>query len=224
MNLLFLFLAAAATSDAGAQCPDTGCSPGEAIYAPASVVPLQLAPGSQTSVHFAVDEIPTNYELGDTEAWRVVAFDAPQLIVRSIRAAAPTSLRVTTNRRSYDFALNSVNDPALNSARTVRFTQAAVASASAPAAPARRSPTRYRLTGNRALHPAGIWDDGRQMFVEWRPEQELPAVFAVDGRQEVLVNGHMRDGRYVIDLVYVSLVFRLGPDEARAQRSRERRR
>jgi type IV secretion system protein VirB9 len=185
---------------------------------------VKLAPGSQASVHFPADEVPTIHELGDPQAWRVVAFDAPQMIVRSLRPAAPTFLRVNTNRRRYEFALASVSDRALNSAGTIRFAQSAVATAAAPAVTPSSSPTRYRVSGNRSLYPVSIWDDGRQMVIVWRPEQELPAVFAMDGRQEVLVNGHMRGGRFVIDLVYPLLVFRLGSEEARAEPHRERRR
>lgn len=82
---------------------------------------------------------------------------------------------------------------------------------------------RYRLSGARALRPSAISDDGVRTYVEWRAQQTLPAVFAIDERgDEVLLDGHMRDGRYVVDAVHPTLLFRLERQTARANRIRPR--
>jgi hypothetical protein len=53
---------------------------------------------------------------------------------------------------------------------------------------------------------------------------ELPAVFSIgaDGR-EMLVDGAMRDGQYVLDRVHTSLVFRIDRSVAKARRTAARR-
>lgn len=81
----------------------------------------------------------------------------------------------------------------------------------------------YRVTGNRAVRPSRIVDDGAKTFVEFHPDQALPAVFGIGptGGEEV-VAGYMRDGVFVIDRVYPALVFRIDQAQATAQR-RERR-
>ena len=90
-----------------------------------------------------------------------------------------------------------------------------------PAQPATADLRRYRLSGARALRPVAISDDGVRTSIEWKPDQTLPAVFAVDDQgQEVLLDGQMRDGRYVIDAVHDTLVFRLDRQTARAVRLR----
>lgn len=62
-------------------------------------------------------------------------------------------------------------------------------------------------------------DDGTRTFIEWRPQQAIPAVFAIDETgTEILVDGHMRNGVYVIDAVHRALRFRLGNQSASATR------
>ena len=79
----------------------------------------------------------------------------------------------------------------------------------------------YKLKGKKALYPDEIVDDGERTYIFWSQERELPAVFAIDEqKQEILVDGYMRDDYYTIDRVYGQLVFRLGKDVATAARMR----
>ena len=102
---------------------------------------------------------------------------------------------------------------------TVRFTypppvEAATASEDAP-----REHGRYHLSGDRIVQPAAIDDDGDKTYMTWQADQALPAVFALDAQgKEMLVNGGERDGRYVIDSVADTLIFRLDKHVARATR------
>lgn len=81
---------------------------------------------------------------------------------------------------------------------------------------------RYYLSGDDVLFPQTISDDDQKTFLAWSERVELPAVFAinVDG-DEMLVNGHMRDGVFVIDEVHAALRLRLGDAEATAVRASE---
>jgi type IV secretion system protein VirB9 len=78
----------------------------------------------------------------------------------------------------------------------------------------------YRLRGDRSARPANISDDGQITFIDFFPDQPLPAVFAIGPTgQEEVVNGHFREGRYVIDRVYGELVFRIDKARATARRA-----
>lgn len=78
----------------------------------------------------------------------------------------------------------------------------------------------YRLSGERALHPTRIGDDGERTYLEWSDEQALPAVFAINAfGEEEMADGYMRDGIYTIDRVYERLVFRIGRNTAKAFRN-----
>ncbi len=61
--------------------------------------------------------------------------------------------------------------------------------------------------------------------MEWRDDGQIPAIFMInDQGAEVLINGAMRDGKYVIDLVADRFVFRLGGQKAMATRVIDKRR
>ncbi len=77
----------------------------------------------------------------------------------------------------------------------------------------------YRLSGERSLRPERIGDDGVHMYLEWREEQALPAVFALNAiGEEEMVDGYMRQGIFTIDRVHQALVFRIGKQRAKAER------
>jgi type IV secretion system protein VirB9 len=70
-----------------------------------------------------------------------------------------------------------------------------------------------------------VTDDGVRTLIEWTLSQPIPAVFALDEHGvETLVEGHMRDGLYVIDAVHKNLVFRLDRRTAGATRLQARAR
>jgi type IV secretory pathway VirB9-like protein len=77
----------------------------------------------------------------------------------------------------------------------------------------------YRLSGEKALRPAQITDDGTHTYILWDEDQPLPAVFAVNALgDEEMVDGYMRDGIFTIDRVHATLVFRYGKKRAKAFR------
>jgi type IV secretion system protein VirB9 len=87
------------------------------------------------------------------------------------------------------------------------------------------TPGRYKLSGDKALRPAAIDDDGVHTYIAWGPDQTLPAIFAIDDKgNETLVNGMTRDGRFVIDAVANKLVFRIDRQTATAVRVPQKKR
>lgn len=96
---------------------------------------------------------------------------------------------------------------------------AALAAQATPGQRATAPAPQYRLSGEKALLPARIEDDGERTFLAWSAEQSLPAVFGIgaNGEEEV-VDGYMREDVFTIDRVYGELVFRVDRKIARAKR------
>lgn len=85
--------------------------------------------------------------------------------------------------------------------------------------PAEQEASAWQIKGDRTIRPTRVSDDGLRTYLEWRPEQSLPAVFAIGatGAEEV-VDGYMRGTVFVIDRVHERLVFRIDGDKAIATR------
>lgn len=76
----------------------------------------------------------------------------------------------------------------------------------------------YLLSGDRALMPATIYEDGAKTYILWDENQPMPAVFGIGpSGDEEMVDGHMRAGVFTIDRVYHELVFRIDREKAVAR-------
>ncbi len=192
-------------------------------YDAARVVRLNVAPRYQLTVLFGPGEHVENVAIGDSEAWQATLNNqGDALFLKALRTGGPTNMTVITDVRVYSFELNPAFAPGPDTPFTVRFTYPDSAADPAAIAP-QPGIGRYRMGGARNLRPATISDDGVRTTIEWRPQQILPAVFAIDERgDEILLDGNMRDGRYVIDAVHRTLLFRLEHQTARADRQRVR--
>ena len=184
------------------------------------VVLLQGAPGYQITVKFGSDEQIENVAVGDSASWQVTPNRrGDYLFVKPVRAGVGTNMTVVTSVRTYLFELQPLYGASSQMAYTVRFTypggQPDSVADEAPGALAGR----YRLSGERALRPSRIDDDGRHTYIEWPRDSTLPAVYALDSEgRESLVNGAMRDDLFVVDSVAPTLVFRIDQHIARAVR------
>jgi type IV secretion system protein VirB9 len=228
LKALFLFALLAAPVAAAAQLrPVPG--PGDpriqtVAYDAAQVVSLQVATGYQLTVEFGPGERIENVALGDSGAWQVTPNKrGDHLFIKAVQNGVSTNMTVLTDARSYNFELMPLYGPLPDMAFTVRFTYPAPAVATV-AGTAAKEPGRYKLSGARAIWPATIDDDGEKTYITWPADRALPAVFAIDSRNnETLVDGAMRDGEYVIDSVQQKLVFRFDKKIARAERIRAKK-
>lgn len=193
-------------------------------YADGQTVILETAPGFHLTVELAPRERIRTAAVGDTSRWEVSApAGSSQFFVRPQPGAATTNLSVVTDSHVYYFLLVPASTMTHSNPLSVRFSypepisapEPSVANAQAEAAPM----ASYRLTGTASVRPSRMWDDGAKTYLEWPQGAEMPAVFAVgpDG-SEMLVNGFMRGDQYVIDAIYVRLVFRIDRSVARADR------
>lgn len=192
-------------------------------YEAAHVVRLNVAMGFQTTIIFEPGEQIENVALGDSSAWQVAPNQrGDHLFIKPLRASGTTNLTVITDARVYSFELASAAGPTADTPFTLRFLYPRAEPQGAPASLSTGNASApYRLGGSRSLQPDRVSDDGERTYVDWRPDQPVPAVFAIDDHgREILLDGHMRDGRYVIDAVYPTLLFRMDRQTARATRPR----
>lgn len=76
----------------------------------------------------------------------------------------------------------------------------------------------WRLSGERAVAPLQVFDDGRRTWLHFAPGQPLPAIFAVGRGGERPVPYQRRDPYVVIDGVWPALIMRGGSLRAMARR------
>jgi type IV secretion system protein VirB9 len=223
VRLLLALIALVAASPATAQVaprPGAGDPRVQTVeYSADQVVLIQAAPGYQVAIVFAPDEKIESVAVGDSGAWQATPNKrGDYLFVKPIANGVTTNMVVLTDARTYAFELRP-SYGAGDMAYTVRFTYPGAVETEATAAAADAPRGRYRLTGDAAIRPSGIDDDGAKTYIEWPASATLPAVYSVDAKgNEALVNGNMRDGIYVIDSVMPRLIFRLDKQVARAVR------
>lgn len=183
---------------------------------------LTAFPDASLTVILLPGERIDRVELSDANAFSVsVGESADALTVTPLRPGASAIMALETDRDSYSISLETGRG--LMAAYVVRFVER-----DATGAPGQRTYEpgpmigRYRLSGDRALRPIRIGDDGEKTFIEWGEYQAMPAVFGIGptGDEEV-VPGYMRDGLFTIDRVYPELVFRIDGEKARAERQGE---
>ncbi len=189
-------------------------------YDAGRVVPLRVAPRHQLTVIFGADERVENVAIGDSEAWQVTVNNrGDSLFLKTLRTGAATNMTVITDARVYSFELTPAANPGFDVPYSLRFVYPEPLQTDAAAAVPTPGAGRYRLSGARGARPAAIDDDGVRTYIEWRPQQPLPALFALDERgAETLLQGQVREGRYVIDAVHRTILFRLDRQVARATR------
>jgi type IV secretion system protein VirB9 len=225
-----LLLALALAAPAAAQVrPQSG--PGDPRlqtldYAPDQVFLLEVAPGYQMMVELAPDEQIENIAVGDSGAFQVTANRrGDRLFIKPLQMGVTTNMTVVTNVRLYAIQLQSLSGPTPEMGYAVRFRYPSAAADAAAQEDAGELAGRYRLSGDRAVRPSRIGDDGRHTYIEWDASHALPAVYALDSEnRETLVNGMMREDVFVIDTVIARLVFRRDGNVARATRVAERTR
>lgn len=195
------------------------------LYDANQVVQLQVATGYQLTVEFAPDERIENVAVGDSGAWQITPNKrGDRLFIKAVGQGVTTNLTVVTDARTYAIELSPLFGPLPTMAYTVRFRYATPAAVTVVANDAALGPGRYKLSGDKALRPSAIDDDGVHTYVAWGPDQTLPAIFAIDDKgNETLVNGMTRDGRFVIDAVANKLVFRIDRQTAAAVRVPQKR-
>ena len=200
-------------------------------YDAGQIVQLRGAPGYQLMVELSPDEQVQTVAVGDSAAWQVsLSKSGDRLFVKPVQADVPTNMTVVTSVRVYNFELMPLSGPAPDMPYTVQF-QYPTPRSSAPdgqfvdVSAASRRLSKYRISGDRALRPISVSDDGERTYISWAKGGPIPAVYALDqlGR-EILTNGMMTpDDVYVVDGAPRRLSFRIDHNVARAERINQRK-
>lgn len=187
-------------------------------------IPLRSTLGASIAVIFSPGETVQAVLVGDPASLDVsVAPHGDAVLLRPLRQPANDILEVRTQLRVYRLRL--VLGPPNSVAYAVRFSiSAPTSTAASPQVPAPDAATAYALRGEQSLRPSRVSDDGTRTYIEWGPDQPLPAVFGVNALgEEETIDAYVRDGVMVIDRVYNRLVFRMGKRTARADRREAKR-
>ena len=182
------------------------------------VIPLTMETGSSLTVILSASERIANVTVGDSSAFQVAVSGAgDSLFVKPLTAFARTNMTVMTDARRYLFVLDSSGGP--GSPYVVQLSYAVAPGVRAQDPTYVLAGGTWQVTGDRNLRPFEIHDDGVKTYIQWAPDQALPAVFAItpSGGEEV-VDGYMRDSVFVIDRVHPKLVFRIDGHTAIARR------
>lgn len=196
-------------------------------YDPRAIIQLRGSPGYQMMLELSPDEQVQSVALGDPSAWQVsVNKEGDRLFLKPAQPDVSTNMTVVTSVRVYNFDLASLPRPAPDMPYTVQFRYPAPRARPddsgdyVDVASATRRISRYKVSGDRALWPSGVTNDGQHTFINWPRSAPIPAVYAVDAQgKDVLVNGMMgTDDVYVVDGVPDRLMFRIDDNVAYAVR------
>ncbi len=184
---------------------------------------VRTAPDMVQTFLFAPRTRIIDVKLSDPSAFHVVISGArDSLTLRGAKLGSAAMMTVHTSMQTYEFSLTaSQGDEAPRVIQLLATNQGRPL----PTQSTSRSPDTgaYKLTGDRALRPTSIRDDGRKTFIEWSSDQAMPATFAVTPTgEEQMIDGYMRGSFYTLDRVYEKLIFRIDRKAAGARRVRGR--
>ena len=217
-----LALALALAAPAQAQMPNAHVQ--TVYWDPDQIIPITGAPGWQITVEFAPDERIENVAIGDALAWQVVPNKrARNLFLKPLLKNAATNMTVLTDRRRYIFALDTGPRKA-STPWVVRFEYPPPPVVLSAELVEEEVPVvknyAYAKSGDAALLPAQIWDDGRMTYFQFEDNASVPAIFlGKPGKGEALVNSTMRGRTVVVQQLGTIFTLRQGKRLATVQRS-----
>lgn len=195
----------------------------EVRFAAGEPIRVLTPPGNDMTVMLEPGERIDDISIGNHAAYQITISDArdsfllhTSMVIFQNAPPPEVTVSIATDQRRYEFLLNSA--PGNPPVHVLRFTydRSRKNNSGKVSAP----PEQYKLSGKRELRPTSIRSDGRKTFIQWAPDQSIPAVFGLDrlGREE-MVDGYMRGGIFTIDRVHDRLVFRIDDSKAEAARS-----
>lgn len=184
-------------------------------YLPDQVILIEGTAGYQVTIELAPDEQIQSIALGDSSAWQAsTGKGGSRLYITPSGSGITTNMTVITDARTYRFELRAADGGMSQTPYEVRFRYPGKPEFSGSTQPQESGADTvvgfYRMKGDKSLYPRGMSDDGSKTMIDWSPEVALPAIFVIDEHgRELVANGNMRDGVYVIDSVYQHLLFRI---------------
>ncbi|MBK4736079.1 TrbG/VirB9 family P-type conjugative transfer protein [Noviherbaspirillum pedocola] len=174
--------------------------------------------------------------LGDTIQWRV-AFTANDLFIKPSRPDITTTMTVITNKRTYEFELNSIERGAVyqqvsfsypDSERQLKLlNDESTAAASAeksrlasqiiqPSVDVTALDYNYDIVGTAPFKPEEVSNDGKFTYLRMPATQAMPAVFLLDAENKPSLVAFRQKGNFiVVERVADALLLKIGNDEVR---------
>jgi len=206
-------------------------------YQANNVVPIQASNLINTQIIFGANESIINYQSGDPAAWstNVNQYVRNVLNIKPTILGSKTDLDVITEdtsgqKRFYRFALSSSQKEAAkhNVVYAVQFVYPEEAKRKALAAlqyhreetesiiNASKNPSDYNwdysFSGARTIMPLHVFDDGKFTYFQLRPNQPVPAIFAVNNSkgEESVVNYRRMGNTIVVEVISPQFTLRDG--------------
>jgi type IV secretion system protein VirB9 len=189
-------------------------------YSPYNVVPIHGTTLTATQITFSRDETIESVQTGDLAAWTAsINKDLPyMLFVKPTVFNSNTNMTVITNKHTYYFQLTSNakgEGGETHATYAVHFIYPQERAAQVAhelslqeqqrhaEVSAFKNPSafnwNYSFHGNKSIMPLHVFDDGKFTYLQLRPNQPVPAIFAVttpDGKESVV--NFRRDGNFIV--------------------------
>jgi type IV secretion system protein VirB9 len=213
----------------------------ERLYDPTQVVQIEGKVNVQSTIQFGDGEAIENVAIGDSTSWQVTPNRRANLLfVKPLEPRASTNMTVVTNRHTYLFDLvatpgNRTPLYVLTFTYPIEVEPVEEDTALASANPGERpnsveleaanddyavlDPTSlnfdWATSGDSALLPERIYDDGTATFLAWPSGQPMPAILVKNHEgTEGPVNFAVRGDTIVLDIVPSEIILRSGDDAA----------
>ncbi|WP_333993487.1 transglycosylase SLT domain-containing protein [Burkholderia orbicola] len=132
----------------------------------------------------------------------------------------PPSFTPPQQAQTYNpFASLSVSAPPVTRARTISPASPSAPPQGGPAGPAGTYNFGWTVTGADQAKPTQVFDDGARVYVQFSDMKHVPAIFTETSAGRVLMSWELQFPYAVVTRPAQTLIFQLGPFEARAQRS-----
>jgi type IV secretion system protein VirB9 len=175
---------------------------------------------------YAIDVLLSNDEevqtiaAGDTIGWQITP-KGHHVFIKPMAPHAKTNASVITSKRTYVFDLDSrqaVDPNEITYFVRFKYPEANWAGAPGGAGPksAKDFNFKYKISGDKQVKPARVFDDGQFTYFSFDSLQDLPAIFIIgaDGN-ESLVNFRMEGAYVVVERLGEMYVLRNGKRKAR---------
>ncbi|MDR8026536.1 transglycosylase SLT domain-containing protein [Burkholderia cenocepacia] len=132
----------------------------------------------------------------------------------------PPSFTPPQQAQTYNpFASLSVSAPPVTRARTISPASPPAPPQGGPAGPAGTYNFGWTVNGADQAKPTQVFDDGARVYVQFSDMKHVPAIFTETSAGRVLMSWELQFPYAVVTRPAQTLIFQLGPFEARAQRS-----
>lgn len=198
------------------------------VYNENDVYHITLHYGYQSNIEFAKNEEIETLSIGNSYSWKITPVGR-RIFIKALEGAAHTNMTVITNKRTYQFELES-KDPDDNiDAELVYVVRFFYPSTSfdkplpkidtkkfipEPVASANSFNFNYSVTGPVNISPVKIFDDGVKTYLKFPNNNAvIPYIYLVDSNGAEIRTTYKREGEYItINRIFNNLVLRLNND------------